>query len=120
MLTANTYKAYEETDSILRRHGYVLQEDPEVRIHLSIVNAIQDILKKKIELNPFAGLFEITPNPEESQGIEGLNVFLSLVLPYINNGTKPDIDALARQAGIDPELAADIYGNTMDKWGRKA
>ncbi len=120
LLTANTDKAYEETATILKRHGYNLPEDPQVRVHFSMVNAIQHILKKKSELNPFAGLFEITPKPEERQMIEGLNRFLSLAMPYINNGTKPDIEDLARQAGIDPELAADIYETTADKRGRKA
>jgi hypothetical protein len=119
LLTANTDKAYEETATILRTHGYNLPEDPQVRVHFSMFSAIEVILKKKAGLNPYASQFETAPSPEEVQTIEGLNRFLALALPHINNGTSPDIETLAREAGVDPELAADIFKKTSHKWGRK-
>ena len=44
-----------------------------------------------------------------------INGFLSLALPYINAGQRLDIAALAREAGIDPELAAEILQTTMGR-----
>jgi hypothetical protein len=44
-----------------------------------------------------------------------LNKFMALALPYVNSDKEPDVDALAREAGIDPETARGLLLSAMKK-----
>jgi len=50
--------------------------------------------------------------------LNGLNGFLNLLLPYINAGTQPNLEILARQAGIEPETAHSLYQQLKNKFGK--
>ncbi len=73
------------------------------------------IFNRKLELNPYEKLFTAESSPEVNEELEKMNLFLQLVLPAINAGKKPDVAALAKQAGVDVSLAEQLVANTMDK-----
>lgn len=73
------------------------------------------IFNRKLELNPYEKLFTTESSPEVNEEIEKMNLFLQLALPAINAGKKPDIAALAKQAGVDASLAEQLVANTMEK-----
>ncbi len=45
-----------------------------------------------------------------------MNHFLQLVLPYINSGQQPDVDAMAREAGVDPREAREVLESAMERF----
>lgn len=45
----------------------------------------------------------------------GLNKLLSLALPYINQGLEPDVETLARNAGVDLGQAKELLKHTMGR-----
>lgn len=52
---------------------------------------------------------------EKSEEIEKLNAFIRLVLPDINAGRQPDIETMAKKAGLDVETARDVMKQVMGK-----
>jgi hypothetical protein len=40
---------------------------------------------------------------------------LALALPFVNSGTKPDINALEKEAGLDPEIARELFKKSIDR-----
>ena len=58
---------------------------------------------------------ETGKSPETSAMLANLNQFLALAMPYMNSCADPDIDKLAMQAGLDPEMAKEAYLQTVKK-----
>ncbi len=88
-------------------------------VGMSMLVTMQEILKKKINLNEYETLFpEKETNPMSQEDLNGLNRFLNLLLPYINVGTQPDLEILAHQAGIEPETAHSLYQQLKNKFGK--
>ena len=68
---------------------------------------------------------EITANPEkdfrkkstkmEEDNLEKLNRLLTLALPFINAGQTPDVEALAKQAGVDIETAHELLNHSIER-----
>jgi len=48
--------------------------------------------------------------------IDKINKLMELILPDINAGRVPDIEAVARQAGVDLETAKDLIRQIMKKF----
>ncbi len=44
-----------------------------------------------------------------------LNKLLSLTLPYINSGQEPDLEMLAKEAGVDIDTAGDLLAHSMGR-----
>ena len=114
-LTALTDRGYLEMSGLLKKHGVDIPTDPDIRIHLPILTLLEKVLKKRPELDPYARLFETKASPESEEIMTKLNRFMALALPYINSGKEPEVDALAKEAGVDPETARDLLQNAVDK-----
>ena len=80
-----------------------------------MLTAVKDILKKDLHLNPYEELFERKSTPGEQEMMKKLNRLLSLAIPVINAGKEPDIDALAKETGLDTETARDLLAHTMGR-----
>jgi hypothetical protein len=65
--------------------------------------------------NPYEDLFQEESTPESKAEVEKLNILLGLALPEINAGRKPDVEALARQAGVDVVVAEQVLANAMER-----
>jgi hypothetical protein len=115
LLSALTDRGYIEMAKKLNAHEFDLPLDPDIRLHLPMLIVIKQLLKKDLPINPYSSLFETKSSPENEVMIEKLNKFLSLALPVINEGKEPDINAMAKKAGIDPEIARDLLQKSMDR-----
>lgn len=115
LLFALTDRGYRELSTLLVAQGMEIPAEPDIRLHIPMGMVIKKTLKKSTVLNPYSQLFETRKSPEGQAEMSKINGFLALALPYINAGQRPDIAALAREAGIDPELAAEILQTAMEK-----
>jgi hypothetical protein len=114
-LSALTDRSYLEMSNILNSYGISFPTGPDIRVHLPLLKVIEKVLKKHLEINPYARLFEAKASPESEAMMAKLNQFMALALPFVNSGTKPDVDALAKEAGVDPEIARDLLKKSMNK-----
>ena len=114
-LTALTDKGYHEMASLLNKQGANIPADPDIRIHLPILTLMEKLFKRRPELHPYSRLFETKASQESEELMAKLNKFMALALPYVNSDKEPDVDALAREAGVDPETARGLLMSAMKK-----
>jgi hypothetical protein len=114
-ISAMTDYGYTQLHNLLHKAGINIVEEPEFRVHLPMVTFIKDTLGKTIAINPYEKLFEIKESLSEDKALEKLNRFLRLALNIINAGEAPDIDVLAKEAGVDPDNARQILAIAMEQ-----
>ena len=112
---AMTEYGYQELVRCLRGHGQNVPEDPDIRLHLPMLNLIKDLLKKEMNLNPYSKLFEEKKSPESEGLMTKLNQVLALALPDINAGRKPDAEALAKKLDLDPETVNNMLEAVLNR-----
>ncbi len=116
---ALTEEGFRELTRMLIASGLHIDWKEDYSVGMSMLVTMQEILKKKINLNEYETLFpEKETNPMSQEELNGLNGFLNLLLPYINAGTQPNLEILARQAGIEPETAHSLYQQLKSKFGK--
>jgi hypothetical protein len=116
---AMTEAGFRELTSMLVDCGLHIKKAEDYSVGMSMLSTMDEILKKKINLNEYENLFpEKEVDPISQDELDGLNRFMKLLLPYINGGKQPNLESLARQAGIDPETARDLYHQFNDKYGK--
>ena len=96
-------------------YGLGLPTESQIRIHPTMLVTAERIFNRKLELNPYERLFTTESSPEVKEELEKMNLFLQLALPVINAGKRPDVEALAKQAGVDVSLAEQLVASTMEK-----
>lgn len=106
---------YHEMSLLLKKFGIEIPTDPDIRIHVPILSVMEKLFKKRPQLDPYAQLFETKKSPQTEAMLANLNQFMALALPYINSGNDPDVDELAKKAGVDPEVARDFLTTALDK-----
>lgn len=114
-VTALTEYGYEKIRKELANCGIEISKEPEIRVHLQMLEVIRTVLGRKIELNSYDHLFTVKPSAVEEKFLDSMNRFLQLALPFINAGKEPDIEALAKQAGVDPEAAKEILSSALER-----
>lgn len=114
-LSAMTDRGFSALAHRLNLYGFDLWEEPDLRVNPSMLRLAQDILKKKIELNPDDALFTVKTPEKKQEKIDKLNHLLKLVLPEINAGREPDIEAMARKVGVDVKTAREVVGKVIKK-----
>ncbi|MEP7277208.1 MAG: hypothetical protein ABI813_01075 [Bacteroidota bacterium] len=115
LLSALTVRGYLKMVKKLNVHACNLPVEPDIRLHLPMLNVIKQLLKKEPQINPYGHLFETKSSPENEETMEKLNEFLLRALPYVNAGKEPDTDALAKETGIDPGTARDLLQQSMNR-----
>lgn len=115
ILTASTDRGFRALVAGLSDYGYDFSDEPFIRVNPSMLLTAKDILKKEIVLNEYDDLFKKEPSEEVQGELDKLNDLMAMVLPDINAGRKPDIEALARRAGVDVDTARDLIQNIIDK-----
>ena len=113
--TSMTDRGFSAHTRKMNKHGFDLSLEPQIRIHPSMLITAERILKKKLDLNPYEKLFTPESTSQAKAELEKLNRFLQSVLPLINAGKKPDIKALAKEAGVDSSLAEQLVADTLRK-----
>ena len=116
---AMTEEGFRELTRMLISSGLHIDVKEDYSVGMSMLVTMQEILKKKIILKEYESLFpEKEMNPLSQKELNGINAFMKLLLPYINAGTQPDLEILARQAGIEPETAHSLYHQLKNKFGK--
>lgn len=115
LLTAATDRGFDNLSRTFIRLGYPVLPDPDIRVNLTMLAIAEKILKKKISPDRYAKLFEEKPDPKKQEELDKLNTLLNLALPEINSGRSPDIEALAKQAGVDAATAAQILEKVISR-----
>jgi hypothetical protein len=113
LLNAMTDRGFLGLVKKLNKHGMRIPEEPDIRVRLPMIKAIKDILGKSPRLNPYEKLFEQKSTPAAKNAIDKLNRLLALALPFINSGQEPDVEALAKEAGVDIETARELLDHSI-------
>ena len=114
ILYSLTDYGYVKMSSLLNKYKLNLPLVPDIRIHLPMVVTIKKLQKKGLELNPYGKHFEIKSPPENEELIDKLNLAFGMALPYINAGEEPDIDAIAKEVGIDPGILRSVIEQSRE------
>jgi hypothetical protein len=115
VISALTDRGFHKVVELLGKQLSGMPTEPDIRVNLSMVTCIKDILGKKVILNPYEEMFTVTPDPADHDLMDRLNHLLALALPFINSGTEPDIAALAKQAGVDEETARHLLSKSIKR-----
>lgn len=105
----------------MAKYGIKQDEYPQVRVHVPILMTIKKILGTEIILNEYEEYFrEAAPASEsQSEGIKKLNDLIALLLPEINAGQTPDIEAAAKKVGVDLETANEVVKMFQEQIGKR-
>jgi hypothetical protein len=108
---AMTEFGFRALTDLLLKAGLNIKPDEDVSVSVMMITTIERLLGKKISFNEFEELFIDTPQetPERMIMLDKVNAFIGLILPYINQGRTPDIEALAKEAGISIEEANSVW-----------
>lgn len=117
-LTLNGFNALSET---LMAAGITIENQVDIHVSIGMIDTMQNILQKKLDIFKYEALFEKKSTKDETDDIAKMNHFLSLTLPYMNQGkTKEmDIEALAKEAGVDIDSAKEMMKTIMKKVNKK-
>lgn len=119
LLSAMTDYGYNKLIEAMVKLNIEVPKDPDIRLHLSMGTAINDIMGYESELVPYEELFSQDSDTEEqSPELEAINSFLALLMLAINAKGKVDLDAMIAQTGADPQAAKSIYEDMMKKLGK--
>ncbi len=113
-----TDRGFQALVTALNRHGFGLPTEPDIRVKISMLVSIKHILGKDIQLNPYEELFKIEPEPAAKEEIDKLNHLFALALPIINARQEPDIQALAKEAGVDEATARELLKDILRKFNQ--
>ena len=115
LFTAMTGKGFRELVIAVNTFGYDFSPEPFLSINASMMATAQDILKRKVVLNEYEDLFQVEPDEEKQEEIDEINEFMDIVVPDINAGRMPDIEAAARKSGLAMETANDMVNMLKGK-----
>ncbi|MEA1886842.1 MAG: hypothetical protein U9N72_06510 [Bacteroidota bacterium] len=115
LFTAMTETGFQNLVRDFNAFGYAYPDTPYLRVRPQMVVTAEPILKTKIILNEYEGLFHEDIDPGVAEELDKMNAFVKLVLDDINAGLKPDIDAAVRQTGVSRETAEDMVNMLMEK-----
>ncbi|MCJ7446290.1 MAG: hypothetical protein MUO72_01215 [Bacteroidales bacterium] len=116
LLSSMTDRGFKALAEGLNDYGLNFSAYPFLRVNLTMLTTASDILKRKIKLNEYEHLFTKETSPAERENLDKLNTLLKFVMPDINAGREPDIEALAVKAGVDIKTARDLIKQIMGKF----
>jgi len=115
ILFSMTDRGFTELVNRLNNHGYDLYLEPDIRVNIAMTVTAAKILNKEITLNKYSSLFNKEQANKNDDSLKKINNLLSLAIPDINAGRKPNIEALARKTGVDIESARDIIEHISER-----
>ncbi len=118
LFSAMTHRGFEALVEAFNAFGHDYPAEPYLIVNLTMVSTAAEVLKKKVVLNEYLDLFQLDSEPEKDKVLEDINAFIALVLPDINAGLIPDIEAAARKTGVDPETARSVVESVLDRLDR--
>ena len=124
IVISGTDRGYAKLIAALKDSGYELPSNPQNRVSLTMLFLVEEIFGEKPDLNPYEKAFCEPGSEECPQEFEAMNAFLKQLIEACNAGEQPDVDRLAAEAGLDPEMAHGLIEEIMqnivkDKRGRR-
>lgn len=110
-----TDHGYQALTDLLNEYGLMVQEEPDIRLHIPMHSLIEKLLQKKLEINPYSQLFTTAQPEAEKTELDKLNKVLALALPYINDGKEPDFEHIAAAAKVPVEMAAELIRTAKEQ-----
>jgi hypothetical protein len=111
--TALTDLGFDKLTKALNQNGLNLTADSDIRVSLTMLSTVDNVLNREIELNPYESLFSTDENEMEDEKnefvLEGYNEFIKLAIPLLNEGKRPNLLQMAKQTGIDHETAKKLW-----------
>lgn len=109
-----TETGFSRLTGALRQHGLDLDPEPEVAVTPGMLLATEEMLRRKIELNPYEKRF-VDRDEKKDEELDRINHLLSLAMPLINNDEPLDIAKLAAEADLDVEVAGDLLKAVQER-----
>jgi hypothetical protein len=78
LLTSMTDRGFRALVDRFTKHGFGFWIEPDIRVNLSMLTCIKDILGRELQLNPYEEYFTVKSNPSEQDTLNKLNRLLSL------------------------------------------
>lgn len=114
LFSAMTRRGFNALVKDFNAFGHDFPAEPFLQVNLSMQGTVAMILQKKVVLNEYLDLFQLDSDPVKEKVVEDINAFIALVLPQINAGITPDIEAAARETGLDPETAHSVVESFLE------
>jgi len=111
LLTAMTDKGFSKLAGALGSEGLDIPEDPDLRLNPAMLVTAGNILNRTIVLNPYEELFTKKTSPAEQEELDKINNVMNLILPDINAGREPDLQALSEKTGMDVKTIQTLASN---------
>lgn len=105
---------FTELTCLLQQQGIKLHPEPEVEVTPGMLITAEEILRRKIELNPYEERF-VDEEETESEELGKLNHLIKLLLPLVNNKEPVDIEKLAGESDVDVEVAKILLKNMEEQ-----
>ena len=118
LLTSMTDKGFLKLAEELNSEGLNIPEYPDLRLNPAMMTTANEILKKNIVLNEYEELFTKESPPAEQKQLDKINNLIELMLPDINAGKRPDLQALAKKTGVDIRTIQEIAARLTDTKGQ--
>ncbi len=116
-LSALSDEGFDRLSGALENCGYELSEEPDYRVNPGMHATANQVLKSKYDILRYDHLFS-TETPEQKEQTDHINAVLQKILPDINAGREPDVQKLAKEAGMDPGDLQEIVDTFKKKLGR--
>jgi hypothetical protein len=124
-LSSLTIRGYKKLVDLINKEGYDISIDPEDIVGLGFLIIAEKILSIKYDIGPFEKYFTEELEQIEQDDLDNLNDFLSSYIDELNrNNSNPNIELLALETGVDPEMARQLVENIekrvkkMNKFGK--
>jgi len=119
MVSAMTDIGYLTLVKCLAKLGIEAPLEPDIRLHLSMKMAINDILGYEVDLVPYEEIFQNRSDENDtSPEMNTLNDFLKMLIPAVNSNKEVDIDRMISETGADPKVAKAVYEDLIKKLER--
>ncbi len=117
--SASTELGFEFLTRSLIKAGLQIEPEADLVVTHSMLTTAEDIIQRKIQLNPYADLFESEQEAEEdSEELDAINRFIEIARDSYNSRIQPDIPKLAAKAGVDLETAEAVWKQMVDHLDR--
>ena len=114
-LAGTTEEGYEEIRARLGTYGCLAPPEPEIRVHISMLEELNFILKKEIDLIPYSKSFGEDSSADRIKKLEILNEFVTMLIPSFESGKDPDIEKISEELDIDPVIGLEFYKILKEK-----
>ncbi|HYF69931.1 MAG TPA: hypothetical protein VD884_17440 [Ohtaekwangia sp.] len=114
-LHAMTDLGFKKLAGALVMNGIMIPEEPQLRVHPSMLATAGKILKKTVRIESFDSLFEKKKQSENSDVPDRMNALIGKILPEINSGRTPDLEKLSKEFDLEYDNVKTLVSHMMER-----